>query len=305
VPCGISLSAMNNGAREDKWSSWLRSGRYGGDENLRLAAAEFLHDVRDRVLQSAALSGDEVLLDVGTGEGLIGLGAMELLRPPRGLVIFTDISQACLDHVARTIAEEPRAVSSRFLRLSADNLAAVEAEAIDVVTARSVLIYVKEKRRAFDEFFRVLRPDGRLSIAEPINRDRLRFKKRNEYYGYDVTPIANLMARIKAADEALDPDGDPMTDFSYLDLVELCENAGFAESHVTVRCDVTKRKPRTWDSFVGFAPNPNAQTIGQEFAVFFSREERATVESHLRPLVESGIGTEHQIMAYLLAFKRR
>ncbi|HEY2473263.1 MAG TPA: class I SAM-dependent methyltransferase, partial [Candidatus Cybelea sp.] len=270
-----------NGPREDKWSTWLRSGRYGSDESVRHQAEEFLFEARDRVLQNAALSGDEALLDIGTGEGLIGLGAMELLRPPRGLVIFTDISQACLDRVSRTITEQPRAVASSFLQLSADNLAGIEAESIDVVTARSVLIYVKEKQRAFDESFRVLRRSGRISFAEPINRDRLAINRtRNEYYGYDVTPIAALMARIKSADQALDPDNDPMTDFSYIDLVEMSGNAGFAESHITVRCDVTKRKPRAWESFVGFAPNPNAGTIGQEFQAFFSRDEQATVESH-------------------------
>ena len=44
------------------------------------------------------LSGNEVLLDLGTGEGLIGLGALGLLKPPTGAVIFTDISQRCLDY---------------------------------------------------------------------------------------------------------------------------------------------------------------------------------------------------------------
>jgi ubiquinone/menaquinone biosynthesis C-methylase UbiE len=40
---------------------------------------------------------------------------------------------------------------------------------VDAVTTRSVLIYVKDKRRASEEFHRVLKPGGRLSIFEPIN----------------------------------------------------------------------------------------------------------------------------------------
>ena len=41
---------------------------------------------------------------------------------------------------------------------------------MDIVTTRSVLIYVEDKRRAFEEFFRVLKPGGRISLFEPINR---------------------------------------------------------------------------------------------------------------------------------------
>ena len=40
---------------------------------------------------------------------------------------------------------------------------------VDVVTTRSVLIYVKDKAAALREFYRVLKPGGRVSLFEPIN----------------------------------------------------------------------------------------------------------------------------------------
>jgi len=49
----------------------------------------------------------------------------------------------------------------------ADDLAAIPDASVDVVTTRSVLIYVRDKRRAFGEFARVLRPGGWISIFEP------------------------------------------------------------------------------------------------------------------------------------------
>jgi arsenite methyltransferase len=296
---------MAGSAPQDKWSTWLRTGRSGGDKVAQRQIEEKLKTIRDRVLANAALCGDEVLLDVGTGEGLIGLGALECLKPPTGAVIFTDISQACLDFVAQAVTNSRASAGSTFKLVSADDLHSIDSGSVDVVTSRSVLIYVANKRRAFREFFRVLRNGGRISLAEPINRDRARLSEihSDEYYGYDVTSITNLMQRINDLDAARDPDDDPMTDFSYLGLADMCEEAGFEEIHINVACDVTKRDPRSWASFVGFAPNPNAQTIGQELESVFTAEERAVVERHLRPLVETGRGVERLIMSYVTAAK--
>ena len=49
-----------------------------------------------------------------------------------------------------------------FVKAAADDLAGVANESVDVVTTRSVLIYVADKARAVDEFMRVLRPGGRV-----------------------------------------------------------------------------------------------------------------------------------------------
>jgi arsenite methyltransferase len=296
---------MSASTRQDKWLAWLRAGRFGGDEATRRQAEEKLRAVRDRVLGNAELSGSEVLLDVGTGEGLIGLGALELLKPPSGAVIFTDISRPCLAYVAQAVSTVPALANSTFILASAEDLQGIDSESVDVVTSRSVLIYVKNKRRAFSEFFRVLRRGGRISLAEPLNRDYVRLNElnRNEYYGYDVTPIADLMQRINTLDAARNLDDDPMTDFSYVDLVSMCEKAGFGEIRLEVKCDVSKRNPRSWESFIRFTPNPNAPTVAQELDGTFTTEERAIVDEHLRPLVEAGSGTERLVMAYLWAAK--
>jgi arsenite methyltransferase len=76
-------------------------------------------------------------------------------------VIFTDISEACLED-CRAIAGD----AAEYRLASAADLGDVAA---DVVTMRSVLIYVAEKRKAFAEFFWILRAGGRISLFEPIN----------------------------------------------------------------------------------------------------------------------------------------
>jgi arsenite methyltransferase len=64
-----------------------------------------------------------------------------------------------------------------------------------VVTTRSVLIYVKDKRRAaFEELHRVLKPGGRLSIFEPINNFTYP-EPPHLFGGSDVTPVALTLLR--------------------------------------------------------------------------------------------------------------
>ena len=116
-----------------------------------------------------------MLLDVGAGDGLIAFGALDKLSPS-GRVILADISRPMLDH-AREAAEK-MAVSDRceFIEASAENVSAIASESIDVVTTRSVLIFVQDKLRALKEFYRVLKPGGRTALFETVNeRDPQKF----------------------------------------------------------------------------------------------------------------------------------
>jgi ubiquinone/menaquinone biosynthesis C-methylase UbiE len=125
-----------------------------------------MHPVRDRVLANASVEAGDVLLDVGTGSGLIAFGALPLAGE-QGRVIFSDVSETLLEHCRREAAERGVAERCRFLVASADDLVGVEDDTVDAVTTRSVLMYVEDKARAFRELFRVLRPGGRVSIFEP------------------------------------------------------------------------------------------------------------------------------------------
>src|SRR5215469_136839 len=150
----------------DRWYRWLCEVRHGGDPAEQERVRQALCSVRDKVLDRAALGAGDTVLDVGTGDGLIAFGALDRLGSD-GRVIFSDISADVLEYCRAAAADTGDLHSCDFVRASADNLVGIADASVDVVTTRSVLIYVADKAAAFAEFRRVLRPGGRVSIFEP------------------------------------------------------------------------------------------------------------------------------------------
>jgi arsenite methyltransferase len=108
--------------------------------------------------------GDEVL-DIGAGSGTDTLIASRFVGGD-GKVWALDITPAMLTKLRATL-------------LAADvrNVEVIEGDAervplpdnsVDVVTSNGALNLVPDKRRAFAEIFRVLRPDGRVQIADIV-----------------------------------------------------------------------------------------------------------------------------------------
>ncbi len=293
---------MTNGL--DRWHRWLLDGRYGGDAAYReRTLVDLLYPVRDKVLDRARLQPGETLLDVGAGDGLVAFGALERLGPA-GHVIFADISQDLLDHCRAAAAAEGRLERCRFLLTSADSLTDVADASVDVVTTRSVLIYVQDKAAAFRQFYRVLRPGGRVSIAEPINV-LMGADDPDRFFGYNVSPIRDLAAKIEALYESIQPHGrDPMGDFDERDLVRQAEQAGFPEVDLELRVSVKNaRHPITWEGFLRMSGNPLIPAFGEAIDRTLNPQEAEVFARHLRPLVESGNGVERMAMAYLSAAK--
>ena len=190
------------------------------------------YPVRDTVLDKARLQPGDTVLDVGTGDGLIAFGALERLGPS-GHVVFSDISQDLLDHCRAAAAAEGLLDRCRFVLASADSLDGIADASVDVVTTRSVLIYVKDKTEALQAFYRVLRPGGRISVFEPIN---VLMRDPDRLLGYDITPVKPLAAKIAAFYQSIKPPGtDPMLDFDERDLVRHAEQAGFADISLELR----------------------------------------------------------------------
>lgn len=294
--------APRSPAPPDRWLRWLLRPRPGSDESSReQALTSFLYPARDELLNRARLRPGETVLDVGTGHGLIGFGALEQVGA-FGHVIFSDVSQHLLDQCREAVTAEGMLDRCDFLRASADALTGLDDAAVDVVTARSVLVYVTDKAAALREFHRVLKAGGRVVLIERVSRPQA---DPGWFLGYDVKPVADIAAKIKTFYASLQPQtGDPALNLDDRDLVGYAEAAGFRQIDCRLRADVrAARPPYPWDRFLRSSPNCTLPPIGEVLDYMLPPAEAVALTSHLKPLVESGTGHRRQILARLAAVK--
>jgi EmrB/QacA subfamily drug resistance transporter len=306
LPARRRLEVAQMTEPEDRWRRWLVDSRTGDDARQQHLLSTFLYPLRDELLNRAQIRPGETVLDVGTGAGLIGYGALDRVGPA-GQVIFSDVSPDLLGHCQAAVIAEGLLDRSGFLQASADDLNGLKDASVDVVTTRSVLVYVADKAAALHEFHRVLRPGGRAVLVEPITPVPA---DGGFYLGYDLSPVrpiaAKLSAYYTAVAAAAGPagGGDPLLSFDDWDLLDLAEAAGFGQIHLEVRVDVqAPRPPCPWDRFLRMAPNPLLPTFGQVLAQALDRDEAGQLTDYLRPLVESGRGRRRQALAGLAAVK--
>lgn len=287
---------------QDLWAQWLFDWRSGNTSEQRQAALDYLYVVRDGILRHADLQENDVLLDVGGGYGLVGFGALEQVRSCH--VVFCDIPPNLLDRVRRLATEMGVVEQCRFFPASADDLSALTDEFVDVVAARSALIYVEDKQQTFNEFYRVLKPGGRLSLFEPINRFTYP-EPANLFRGYDVTPVMEVAAKLKAFYYERQPlDTNPMLTFDERDLLVFAELSGFQEIHLELHANITAPPIfETWETFLYTPDNLKAPPLSDAIRQVLSLAEGEQFAAHIQPLVEHRQGIRRLAIAYLWAVK--
>jgi SAM-dependent methyltransferase len=258
-----------------------------------------LRGTRDRVLDHTRLAAGETLLDVGCGDGLIAFGALER---GAGEVVFADVSEDLLELCRERAAALGESERCRFVHAPADRLDGIDDGSVDAATTRSVLIYVADKAGAFRELHRVLRPGGRISIWEPINRFGMEDRRRD--FGYDLRGVEELARRVETVFAAIQPDDDPMLDFDERDLIRHAEAVGFFPVELDLHVEIVPTEPRTWESLVRTSGNPLIPTLEEAMEEALSPEERERLIDIWRPQVEEGRGVWRMATAHLWAERR-
>lgn len=300
----MDAQAMNE---RDPFAAWVLCRRFGGDQARVGIVSRHMGSLRDRILDLANIAEGDVVLDVGCGDGLLGFGALRHVGAT-STVIFSDISPTLLDR-CRAQAKEIGVVSRCcFVQAPADHLAAIPDASVDVVTARSVLIYVAGKQRAFRAFWRVLKEGGRLALAEPV-ASFFGFPPPAHLFGwqtlYDVSPVQNLAARVQNVFTGVRSPASSMMDFTAHDLLRFAESAGFVDLTLDLRVEIKPAKPVTnWNAWWLRAPNPLAPSFAEAVAETLTDDEARRFVAHLRPLMERGEGQRRSAVAYIRAVKR-
>jgi ubiquinone/menaquinone biosynthesis C-methylase UbiE len=282
-------SVLDSSATTDRWAKWVR-------ENDARSVA-WLHDVRDLILDAAAIGEGTVVLDLGAGNGLMGIGAAE-----RGAeVIFTDISAPLLSDCRAAVAGLPRARACRFEQAAAENLGSIASRSVDAVTSRSTLIYVDDRCAALREAFRVLRPGGRLGVFEPLNG--FWGDHDDTFFGYRLPEsVRRLGDTVRAAwrDQYR-----RLLSFDATELIRSAEVAGFSpvDGFIEAKIAPGGSWSRDWESALEMAPNPLAMSLREAIESALDADAASIFRDALRPLVEHGEGVTRTAALYLFAKK--
>jgi arsenite methyltransferase len=126
------------------------------------ASAESFAGVANPFSLGGLQSGEHVL-DLGCGAGTDSLVAAQMVSPD-GRVVGIDMTAEMVAK-ARDSARTMGAANVEFLEGEAEHLPFDEAT-FDVVLSNGVVDLIPDKDRVFGELYRVLRPGGRLQLAD-------------------------------------------------------------------------------------------------------------------------------------------
>ena len=299
----------------DKWSSWLLERRFGNNQALYQSTMSHLHEIRNHIISHAAIREGEVVLDVGSGDGLLAFEAVKHTGSS-GRVILSDISQPALDHCREFALAAGLGDRVQFVVDSAEELAQIQDSSVDVVMLRAVLLYCEDKEKCIKQFYRVLRPGGRLCLCEPINKFAAdHSKNRKTLLGFDLSPLGALADKVLAQygnsgnGKAADSPYRNMLNFDERDLLRHVHELDFREVTLEFAASISHSIGRLeWDAFYKLSANPLAPTLEEALQAALTADEMDVFTAYLKPLVESTPGyldayQRYRAQAYVFALK--
>ena len=189
-------------------------------------------------LTQVRLQEGNIVLDLGSGAGIDAFRASKLVGE-KGKVIGVDATPEMI-WKARELANKYGYTNVDF-RLGEVEHLPVESGSVDLAISNCVLNLVPDKALAFEEIYRVLKPDGRIAISDIVATKKLDDQQRT-----DLEAWASCLAGAITIDEYKDLlEETGFQNIKYVDenpaAVESCCSTTYAVKSVTW----SATKPRT------------------------------------------------------------
>lgn len=297
-------------ATSDLWADWLLHSRHADDAGYGQRIQTLVEGYADRVLDGAALKEGMTLVDLGAGDGLVGFRAIDRIGVSLKLILI-DISVPLLKIAEQRAASRGVRQQCTFLESSAEQLSALQDDSVDAVTTRSSLAYVADKNAALRECLRILKPGGRLSIAEPVFHDNalaavsLRTKLENGEFDRkkSILPLLHRWHAAQYPDTQEGIQNSAITNYTERTLLQWAQDAGFVDLHLELHITVTNSYRKSWETLLDSSPHPLAPSLRTIMREKFTPEERQLFQAVVRPAFEGSEFPETDRMAYLTALK--
>lgn len=261
------------------WSNWLKKTRFGYMDDIQVQQTlNWLNSVKEKVLDLADLKENQKIADFGCGTGLLAFGVLERFEDKVEL-IFSDKFKDCLDECENILKECQTKSNIKFLECDIANIK-LENNYLDRAMTRSVLVHVLEKQPAFNELYRVLKPQGSYCAFEPI------ISQNTKYYELLLpNEITDYFKFQKAEKEFMKNPDDALVNFNMATLEENLKIAGFSDIDIQLDIAISKYTPteeaiKNW--FI-LPPAPNQKTMKDRYLEYF--DEKA-VDNFILEVVE-------------------
>lgn len=162
-----------------EWES-IRSGYYDDE-------------VTGRLLDAGILRSDMTLVDLGAGDGYLSRAVSKHV----GKVIAADISGEMLKELERKAARDGL---TNIMTIECDVCdMPLEDESVDLVCANMFLHHIDEPVLALKEIYRILKPDGRVFLADLSEHGNSEFKDKMHdiWQGFSQKEMKEWFARCK------------------------------------------------------------------------------------------------------------
>jgi arsenite methyltransferase len=152
-------------------------------------------------LAIVSLKEGQVVLDLGSGAGFDCFLAARAVGTT-GKVIGIDMTQDMIDKAKQNAAKN--GFSNVEFRLGEIEALPVEDQTVDVIISNCVINLSPEKQRVFNEAFRVLKPGGRLAVADIVATAPLPDEVKGDWAAYTgcmagASQIADLERMLQSA----------------------------------------------------------------------------------------------------------